>query len=182
MPSEGDGAVTRNRPERTFKDVKGIRKLHCIKSGLEQEKVLVRRRSCSCITCILGDEENCANKTWLEDWKEVIVGRDCSIATTWQATQEFALDQGTASHMADSAVKGSTIAIAAADDLMNDFYLLKVTSKGVEELDHDYTNNYESTAIRGTQVLKRHFTLRDNIHYMTFTLDETTLQLSMLLL
>ena len=63
------------------------------------------------------------------------------------ATQEFGLVQGTASHMADLAVKGSTLTIEAADDLTNDFYLLiKVMSKGVGELDNDYTDDYESTA------------------------------------
>ena len=55
---------------------------------------------------------------------------------------------------------------------MYDFSLLKVTSEGVEELDENYTDNYEFTGLRGTQVLKGHFYLRDNIHDMTFTLDE----------
>ena len=124
-----------------------------------------------CISCILH-EENCSNKAWLDDWKEVLVSRDGSVATTRQTTQEFGLDQGTASHIADLAVKGSTVAIAADDDPMYDFYLLKLTSEGVEELDENYTDDYEFTALRGTQVLKGHFYLRDNIHDMTFTLDE----------
>ena len=55
---------------------------------------------------------------------------------------------------------------------MYDFSLLKLTSEGVEELDENYTDNYEFTALRGTQVLKGHFYLRDNIHDMTFALDE----------
>ena len=118
VPGKGEGAVIRNRPGRKFKEVKGIRKLHCIKSGSEQEEVLARQRSCYCISCILDDEENCSNKAWLDDWKEVLVSRDGSVATTRQTTQEFGLDQGTASHIADLAVKGSTVAIAADDDPM----------------------------------------------------------------
>ena len=55
---------------------------------------------------------------------------------------------------------------------MYDFYLLKLTSEGVEELDENYTDDYEFTALRGTQVLKGHFYLGDNIHDMTFTPDE----------
>ena len=58
---------------RKFKEVKGIRKLHCIKTGSEQEKVLARQRSCYCISCTHDDEENCSNKAWLDDWKEVLV-------------------------------------------------------------------------------------------------------------
>ena len=172
VPGKGEGAVIRNRPGRKFKEVKGIRKMHCIKSGSEQEEVLARQHSCYCISCILDDEENCSNKAWLDDWKEVLVSRDGSVATTRQTTQEFGLDQGTASHIADLAVKGSTVAIAADDDPMYDFYLLKLTSEGVEELDENYTDDYEFTALRGTQVLKGQFYLQDNIHDMTFTLDE----------
>ena len=82
VPGKGEGAVIRNRPGRKFKEVKGIRKLHCIKSGSEQEEVLARQRSCYCISCILDDEENCSNKAWLDDWKEVLVSRDGSVATT----------------------------------------------------------------------------------------------------
>ena len=55
---------------------------------------------------------------------------------------------------------------------MYDFYLLKLTSEGVEELDENYTDDYEFTALRGTRGLKGHFYLRDYIHDMTFTLDE----------
>ena len=73
--------------------------------------------------------------------------------------------------MADLAVKGSTVAIAADDDPMYDFYLLKVTSEGVEELESDYTDDHQCTAFRGEKVLKGNFYLRDNIHDMTFTLD-----------
>ena len=155
VPGKGEGAVIRNRPGRKFKEVKGIRKLHCIKSGSEQEKVLARQRSCYCISCILDDEENCSNKAWLDDWKEVLVSRDGSVATTRQTTQEFGLDQGTASHIADLAVKGSTVAIAADDDPMYDFYLLKLTSEGVEELDENYTDDYEFTALKGDTSVKR---------------------------
>ena len=73
VPGKGEGAVIRNRPGRKFKEVKGIRKLHCIKTGSEQEKVLVRQHSCDCISCTHDDEENCSNKAWLDDWKEVLV-------------------------------------------------------------------------------------------------------------
>ena len=73
VPGKGEGAVIRNRPGRKFKEVKGIRKLHCIKTGSEQEKVLARQHSRYCISCTHDDEENCSNKAWLDDWKEVLV-------------------------------------------------------------------------------------------------------------
>ena len=84
-----------------------------------------------------------------------LVSRNGSVATTRQTTQQFGLDQGTASHIADLAVKGSTVAIAADDDPMYDFYLLKLTSEGVEELDENYTDDYEFTALKGDTSVKR---------------------------
>ena len=74
-------------------------------------------------------------------------------------------------HIADLYVKGSTVAIAADDDRMYDFYLLKVISEGVEELDNNFTDDYHFTISRGEQVIKGNFYLRDNIRDMTFTLD-----------
>ena len=56
-------------------------------------------------------------------------------------------------------VKGYHCTIAADDDPMYDFYLLKLTSEGVEELDENYTDDYEFTALRGTRGLKGHFYL-----------------------
>ena len=105
VPSVAEEAVARNRPGRKFKEIKGIRKLHCVKSASQQEKVLVRQRSCYCISCILYDEESCSNKAWLDEWKEVTVRRDGSVATTRQATQELTVDHDTACHVADIAAK-----------------------------------------------------------------------------
>ncbi|EDO34354.1 predicted protein [Nematostella vectensis] len=172
VPAKGEGAVSRNRDGRKFKEAKGIRKWHCVKTLPQQEKVLVRHRTCYCVSCIVKDEDSCTNKAWLDEWKEVTIPRDGSVAITRQATEQPALEHDTASHMADLAACGSTVAIEAEGDRMYDFYLLKVTSAGVEELEHDYTDDYHNTALRGESVLKGHFYLRDNIHDMTFTLNE----------
>ena len=39
VPSKGEGAVARNRPDQKFKEVKGIRKLHCVRSIPEQQNL-----------------------------------------------------------------------------------------------------------------------------------------------
>ncbi|XP_022780703.1 vicilin-like seed storage protein At2g18540 [Stylophora pistillata] len=171
VPSSGEGAVERKRDGRKFKEVKGIRKWHCVKSLPQQEKVMVRHRSCYCTSCIFGEEDNCSNKEWLDEWKTINILRDGSVATTRQANEEPILDHDTAVHLAELAVKGSTVAIAADEDPMYDFYLLQVTSDGVEELASDFTDDYHCTALKGQKVLKGHFYLRENIHDMTFTLD-----------
>ena len=38
---------------------------------------------------------------------------------------------------------------------MYDFYLLKLTSEGVEELDENYRDDYEFTALKGDTSVKR---------------------------
>ena len=54
---------------------------------------------------------------------------------------------------------------------MYDFYLLRVSSDGVEELDETIMDDYGSQYYAGHQVLRGHFYLRENIHDMTFSLD-----------
>ena len=63
------------------------------------------------------------------------------------------------------------MAIAALDDPVYDFYLLKVTSHGVEELSEGFTDDYLCHYCEGSEVWKGHFYLHDNIHDMTYTLD-----------
>ncbi|XP_022801267.1 uncharacterized protein LOC111338965 [Stylophora pistillata] len=172
VPSSGEGSVVRNRAGRKFTELKGIRKLHCVKTTPQQGKVFVRHRSCYCISCIVNDEENCTNKAWLDEWKMVELAREGDLATTRQATEAPILDHDTASYIADLASKGSTVAIAAEDDPVYDFYLLQVTSDGVEELDSNVTDDYQCHYYRGDRVLKGHFYIRENIHDMTFTIDE----------
>ena len=61
--------------------------------------------------------------------------------------------------------------MAIAADAMYDFYLLKVTSDGVEELTANETDGYGKLFSECHRVLQGLFYLRDNIHDMTFTLD-----------
>ena len=171
VPSEGEGAVDRNRPGRQFRSVPGIKKWHCVKSLPQLEKVLTRHRSCYCTDCILDDQDQCKNKEWVDDWKEVEIKREASPATTRQSTATSALDNDTMAHMADLAAKGSTVAIAAFEDPAYDFYLLKVTSNGVEELEEPMTDDYSCRYPSGSAVLKGHFFLRENLQDMTYTLD-----------
>ena len=169
--ASSEAAVKRNRAGRHFKEAKGIRKRHCVKSSPVQGKLQTRFRSCYCTNCILGDEESYIKKEWRDDWK-VVLDREPDGATTRQDAEQSALNHDSASHIADLATKGSTVAIAA-DDPMYDFYLLRVSSDGVEELDETIMDDYGSQYYAGHQVLRVHFYLRENIHDMTFSLDTT---------
>lgn len=50
--------------------------------------MFVQSRTFYCIDCIGGDEGKCSNKEWMDDWKEVILERESSVATTRQAVQD----------------------------------------------------------------------------------------------
>ena len=168
---EGEGAVVRRRPDRTFKILKGIWKLHCVKTTAEQGRVFVQSRTFYCIDCIGGDEGKCSNKEWMDDWKEVILERESSVATTRQAVQDTEATLGdTAVRIADLAAEGSVVAIAAADDPDFEYYLWKVTNNGLVELEEAVTDDYGCTFPRGSVGLRGNFFIRDNIIDMTYKL------------
>ena len=173
VPPEGDEEVNRHRPDRAFKELKGVRKLHCVKTTPEQGRVFTRSHSCYCIDCISGEEENCSNKEWLDAWKDVKLERESSVATTTQAVEEMeAIPLDTAVRVADLAAKDSVVAIAAANDADYDYYLMKVTSDGVVELDDPTTDDYGCTFPRGFLGLEGYSFVRDNIIDMTYKLDK----------
>ena len=60
-----------NRKGRKFSEVKGNRKIHCIKPKLNESGILlVNTRSCYCMSCIDEDFDNCQNKNYLDAWNE----------------------------------------------------------------------------------------------------------------
>jgi len=73
----------------------------------------------------------------------------------------------TAVRIADLATKDSVVAIAAADDAAYEYYLLKVTSDGIIELEEDFTDDYGSSFEKNTAILMGHFFVRENLIDMT---------------
>ena len=173
VPREGEWSVVQRRPHRSFKEFKGIRKLHYVKTTTQQGRIFIRDRSCYCIDCINGEEEHCTNKEWVDDWREVRLERESSVATTRQAVEEAESTLGdTAVCIAYLATKGSIVAIAAADDPEYEYYLMKVTSDGVVELEDAMTDEYGCSFPRGSAGFKGNFYIRENIIDMTYKLDQ----------
>lgn len=83
-----------------------------------------------------------------------------------------AIPLDTAVRVADLAAKDSVVAIAAANDADYDYYLMKVTSDGVVELDDPTTDDYGCTFPRGFLGLEGYSFVRDNIIDMTYKLDK----------
>lgn len=94
----------------------------------------------------------------MDDWQDVKLERESSVATTRQAVEETAANLlDTAVRVADLAAKDSVVAIAAANDPDYDYYLMKVKSDGLVELDEPTTDDYGCTFPRGSLGLKGYF-------------------------
>lgn len=173
VPKVGEGCIERKRPDRHFRELKGVRKIHSVKTTKEQGRVFVRERTCYCLDCITNEEKECCNKEWVDDWRDIKLEKESTVATTRQAIEETEQGLGdTAVRIADLAIKGSIVAIAAGDDPDYEYYLLKVTSDGVTELQEAFSDDYGLSFPLGSVGLKGNFFHRENIIDMTYKLDE----------
>ena len=171
IPASGTECIPRNRPEGSFKTLKGIRQLHSVKACSEQLKIFVRERACYCFSCLEEKYDDCENQQWVDQWRELQVQREPSAALT--RSREDAGDIEHSVQLADLADKGTIVAVAADDDRHYDYYLLKVVSDGGVTLESNYEDEYGSVFSRGQRVLLGHFFLRENLIDFTFKLETT---------
>ena len=73
--------------------------------------------------------------------------------------------------IADMATKDSVVAVAAEGDPNYDYYLLKVTSHQIEELNTVETDDYGTTLAAGCKILRGNFFVRENLLDMTYKLE-----------
>ena len=78
--------------------------------------------------------------------------------------------------IADPKTKDNVVLIPAADDAAYEYYLLKVTSDGIIDLE-DFTDDYGSSFEKNTAILMGHFFFQENLIDMTYTLAERKLAL-----
>lgn len=74
--------------------------------------------------------------------------------------------------MADLVARDSVVAIAA-DNSVYDYFLVKVTSNGVQILNDQTNGDYGSSFNKGSRVLYGNFFVRESLIDMTFKLDDT---------
>ena len=109
----------------------------------------------------------------MDDWREVRLEMKSSVATTRQTIEETEATLGDAAvRIADLAAKGSVVATAAADDPDFEYYLLKVRSDGLIDLEEAITDDYGCTFPRGSAGLRGNFFIRENINDTTYKFDE----------
>mgnify|MGYP001798294183 CR=1 FL=1 len=151
LPSTGELAVARNRDGGKFCTIKGIRKLHSVRICSEQLKIFTREQSCYCYDCLAESYNTCENKQWVGNSKEVQLSREPS-GTTTRGSEEINTHGGSV-QLAEVVSQDSIVAVAAEDDSLYDYYLLKVTSNGVISLTEDLTDAYGSSYSKGQSVL-----------------------------
>ena len=67
--------------------------------------------------------------------------------------------------------KDSVVAVAAEGDPNYDYYLLKLTSHQIEELNTVETDDYGTTFAAGCKILLGNFFVRENLSDMTYKLE-----------
>lgn len=169
IPTEGEGSVPRKRQGCSFKELKGIRKVHSVQTTATQCKVFTRHRTCVCFECLQYESDYCENSEFADKWKEEVITRDGQVAVTRQ--NQDSADAERVNGITDLVQVGSIVAIAAADDACYDYYLLKVSSQGAITLPCDTIDDYGAAYQEGAFVLEGNFFLRDNIIDMTYKLD-----------
>ena len=73
--------------------------------------------------------------------------------------------------IAEMATTDSVVALAAEGDPNYDYYLLKVTSDGIQNLKNIETDNYSTTVAAASKVLRGYFFVRENLPDMTYKLE-----------
>ncbi|CAH3031773.1 unnamed protein product [Pocillopora meandrina] len=128
-----------------------------------QCKVKTRLRSCMCIGCLT--DMDCENEEYVDKWREK------EMLQSQRQNQDSVNVSKTVNALTDLVEEGSTVAIAAADGAIYDYYLFKVTSSGAIILGEDEVDDYSAAYQKGSFVFKGNFFLRDNIIDMTYKLD-----------
>ncbi len=162
-----EGDITRKG--RAFQPVPENRKIHSIQSQ-GNGKLLIRKRSCYCDHCIVKDYDNCTNKDMVDSWVEHEMTKVSEPSERITRSDVGAEDAEHVAGLTELVQKGSIIAIAA-DDPAHDYYLLKVTSDGAEQLKANTTDAYGNSFLQNTFVFKGNFfdaeNRLDNVYKLT---------------
>ena len=143
----------RNR-QRRFKQIKGSRQIHSVAAtgDLTGLKIKTRFLSCYCDSCI-DDQFDCENGEWVEPWKEIELEQE---GGQRRVTRSETVDQRVG--IKDLITENSVVAIASGDP-GEDYYLIKVTGQGPEELQTPTKDDWGILYPAGAEILCGHFLL-----------------------
>ena len=144
----------RNR-QRRFKQIKGSRQIHSVvatdvSNGL---KLNIGFLSCYCENCFDGQYDDCENREWVEPWQLIEIEQEASERRVTRSDSE-----GQRVGIKDLITENSIVAIASGDP-GEDYYLMKVTGHGPEELEIPTTDDWGMSYLAGAEVICGHFLL-----------------------
>ena len=121
----------RNRPGRRFKPIKGSRQIHSIMATDDLNGLEIKSRllSCYCDSCMDGEYEHCQNHKWVDSCEDIEMEQEGIVRRVTRSGTE-----GEQATIKDLITEGYIVAIASGDH-GEDYYLLKVTGQGQEELE-----------------------------------------------
>ena len=127
---------------RKFSEVKGNKKIHCIKPELNESGILlVNTRSCYCMSCIDEDFDNCRNKTYLDAWNEQQM-KVLAEPSTKVTRSESEPNAECTESLADRPSVGTIVAVAAHFHPNYDHDLLQITTNEPILLQEKQVDNY----------------------------------------
>ena len=118
--------------------------------GLE---IKTRLLSCYCENCFDGQCDDCENREWVEPWKEIEIEQEGSERRVTRSESE---DQRVG--IKDLITENSVVAIASGDP-GEDYYLMRVTTHGPEELEVPTKDDWGILYPAGAEVICGHFLL-----------------------
>ena len=142
------------RKGRKFTDVSENRTIHCVTSNLDSSCLLTNTRSCYCQNCLQEESENCCNVVYMDEWRtvEIELQNEPSDKVTRNKPLPDVIINCT-EMIAEMVTTYSVVGLAAEVDPNYDYYLLKVTSDGIQNLENIETDNYGTTLAAGSKVL-----------------------------
>lgn len=119
-------------------------------NGLEIKSRLL---SCYCDSCMDGEYEHCQNREWVDSWEDIEMEQEGIVRRVTRNGTE-----GEQASIKDLITEGYIVAIASGDP-GEDYYLLKVTGQGPEELETINKDDWGASYPAGTEVISGHVLL-----------------------
>lgn len=163
-----------NRKRSGVKEIPGggIRSWHSVQSTGQPGRIEIRKRTCYCNFCMYEEFHKCEDQEYVDKFEVKSLDFVSNIKASTRNQQVEAEDNMAVEEMekaSDLVQEGSNIIIAADDDIRNDFYVMNVTSSGVETLENDETDDYGITFKQGSEVFKGNFFELTNATDMEYT-------------
>lgn len=116
--------------------------------------------TCYCLECLSENYDQCENKSHVAPFKLVsFISGQCDQEESDVEAGENELQQDSTEPLdfTDVVTRDSIVAIQPSTDAIYSYFLLRVTSEGVYELENDTKSQYGHMYLAGSKVVEGHF-------------------------